>query len=370
MNKLSRRVSIFLPNLRGGGAERAMLKLSGGIAGRGYAVDLVLARAEGIYLDEIPRSVRLVDLHASRTSTSIPALVQYLRRERPAALLSGLHANVIAICARRVAGIPTRVVVSERNALSLRVQHYAAHIRMRLTPWMIRWFYPRADFIVAVSKGVAQELSRITRLTNGRIRVIYNPIVTPELREKAQIRPDHPWFRVGQPPVILAVGRLTVQKDFATLITAFSLVRKHRQARLLILGEGEERKALQALAEQLGVEKDVSLPGFVLDPYPYMSQASLFVLSSRWEGLPGVLIEAMFCGAPLVSTDCPSGPREILQDGRYGELVPVGDVNSLTLAMENALEGKIPHPTEESWKPFALDTVVDQYIGILLEYPF
>jgi glycosyltransferase involved in cell wall biosynthesis len=360
-----KRLAIFVPGLCGGGAERAMLKLARGIAERGYAVDLVLARAEGPYLAEVPESVRLVNLKASRVLISLPALVRYLRRERPEALLSVLHANVIALWARRLAGVPTRVVVSERNTLSHDARR-SPDLRVRLEPQLARRFYPWADGIVAVSKGVADDLAQVTGIPRQRIQVIYNPIVTPDMREKAQAPLKHPWFVPGEPPMLLAVGRLTAQKDFPTLIQAFARVRELRPARLLILGEGQERPALEALVRQLGLEQDVSLPGFVVNPYPYMAQASLFVLSSRWEGLPGVLIEALYCGTPLISTDCPSGPREILAGGQYGELVPVGDAAALARAIETTLASKTPHPPRESWRPFELEVVVSQYINTLL----
>jgi len=329
-----KRLALFVPSMAGGGAERITLTLARGLAERGYAVDLVLAQAEGPYLTEVPGSVRVVDLGASRVLLSLPALVAYLRRERPQAMLSALrHANIIALWARRLAGVPTRVVVSERDTLSLSVQHVRSR-RGRLMPQLIRRFYPWADGVVAISKGVADDLARMTGIPRQRIQVIYNPVVTPELQAKAQAPLEHPWFKPGEPPVLLGTGRLTAQKDFPTLIQAFARVWQARPVRLLILGEGEERPALEALVRKLGLEPDVSLRGFVKNPYPYMAQASLFVLSSRWEGLGNVLIEALYCGAPLISTDCPSGPREILRDGQYGQLVPVGDVTALTQAMK------------------------------------
>jgi len=366
MNGAPTRLSIFVPQMSGGGAQRSMLKLAGGIAARGCAVDLVLARAEGPLLAEVPESVRLVDLKARRLLTSLPALVRYLRREQPVAMLSVLHANIIALLARRLTSVPRRVVVSERNMPSQKARHYASDLRMRLTPQLIRRFYPWADGIVAVSKGVADDLSRVAGIPRERIRVIYNPIVTPELRAKAQAPLEHPWFGSGEPPVILAVGRLTAQKDYPTLIQAFARVRETHPARLLILGEGEERPVLEALVRQLGLEQDVSLPGFILNPYPFMVQGALFVLSSRWEGLPGVLIEALYCGVPLVATDCPSGPREILADGKYGRLVPVGDPLALSRAMEVTLAGNRIRPPKESWLPFEQETVVSQYMNVLL----
>jgi glycosyltransferase involved in cell wall biosynthesis len=350
----------------GGGAQRVALNLSRGIAKHGYRVDLVLAQTTGPYLAEVPESVRVVDLRASRVLSSLPALVRYLRRERPEAMLSAMnYVNIIALCARRLAGVPTRLVVSEHNTLSRSVQ-YASDQRGRLMPQLIKRSYPWADGIVAVSKGVADDLARVTGLSRERIRVIYNPVVTPELQAKAQTPLEHPWFKPGEPPVLLAVGSLTAQKDFPTLIQAFVQVRQVRPARLLILGEGKDRSVLEALVRQLGLEQDIRLPGFVENPYTYMARASLFVLSSRWEGLPTVLIEALSCGTPVISTDCPSGPREILDDGQYGQLVPVGDATALARAIETSLEGERPRPPRESWHPFETETAVSKYINILL----
>jgi glycosyltransferase involved in cell wall biosynthesis len=362
-----RKVALFLPALYGGGAERVVLQLAGGIASRGIAVSLVLARQEGPYLAEIPESVQTVNLKTSRDRQALPALVRHLRKERPSALLSGLHTNLIALWARRLARVSTRVIVVEHNTLSSRVRDDPSDIRMRWMPRLIRWFYPWADGIVAVSHGVADDLARETKIPRNRIRVIYNPTVIPELSEKAKAPLEHPWFQPGQPPVVLGAGRLTRQKDFPTLIKAFAQARKTYPSRLLILGEGEERPALETLVRDLGLQEEVQLPGFVNNPYPYMARAYLFVLSSRWEGLPGVLIEAMFCGTRLIATDCPSGPREILQNGRYGMLVPVGDADVLGQAIETALRGELQPPPPESWQPFELKRVTEEYLDILLE---
>ena len=386
MSKTQRRISIFLAGLYGGGAERTMLNLAEGLARRGYLVDLVLAEAAGPYLAEIPSSVRLVVLNtrprrAARTLGSLPALARYLRRERPEALLSALHhANIVALWAWRLTafcsrnGVPAngtglrgtahRIVIAEQNTFSLWSQQLPAHYRW-LFLRLVRSFYPWADDIVAVSEGTADDLAQAARMSRERIRVIYNPVVTPELRRKARESLEHPWFMTGQPHVVLAAGRLVAQKDFATLIRAFRKVREVHPVRLLILGEGEERPALEALIGQLGLEQEVSLPGFVANPYAYMAHASLFVLSSRWEGLPTVLIEALYCGLPVVATDCPSGPREILQGGRHGQLVPVGDVDALAQAIERALVEPAPAPPRESWIPFEVEGVVDQYISVL-----
>jgi glycosyltransferase involved in cell wall biosynthesis len=343
-----------------------MVNLSRGLADRGYAVDLVLARAEGPYLAEVPRSVLVRDLGAPRVLASLPHLVRYLQRERPSVVLSVMtHANIVALWAKRLAGSSARMVVCEQNTLS-RTARDRTNRRGWLMPGLVKRFYPWADGIVGVSKGVADDLGRMTRLPDGRIHVVHNAAVTREMRERARAPLDHPWFGPGQPPVILAAGRLRAQKDFPTLIEAFARLRRTLRARLVILGEGPERGTLSLLIRKLGVERDVALPGYIADPYPYIARASLFVLSSRWEGLPTVLIEALACGTPVVSTDCPSGPREILADGLYGRLVPVADAQALAQALATSLsEGQQP-PPPESWLPFDTDRVVDQYARLLL----
>ena len=366
MSSSSKRLAIFLPALYGGGAEHTILKLVGGLAVRGYPVDLVLARAQGPFLVQVPDSVNVIDLRTRRDFLSTLPLVRYLRQERPVTLFTGLHTNIIALWARCLARVPTRVVISERNTLSQMVKYQSTDLRVRIMPQLVRWFYPWADVIVAVSEGVADDLRQLQKVSDTRIQVIYNPVITPDLRAQAQADLDLPWFQNGEPPVVLAIGRLTAQKDYPLLIAAFARTLKTHQARLIILGEGEERPALESLIRDLGLEGDVSMPGFVSNPFPYIVRSAAFVLSSRWEGLPGVLIEAMYCGIPLISTDCPSGPREILLDGEYGRLVPMQDVEALSVAICDALDNKIPRPPSESWQRFSLDTVLDQYLEVLI----
>jgi glycosyltransferase involved in cell wall biosynthesis len=363
----SQRLAIFIPSMREGGAERSMIKLAHGLTTHGYGVDLVLAQAEGPHLSEIPASVRVVNLKSRRVLSSLPALMRYLRRERPAALLSVLdYANIVALWARKLVGGPTCIAVNEQNTISISARH-SPQRRQRLMPRLVQRFYPWATHIIGNSQGVADDLSQITKLPRQQIQVIYNPVITPEMQQLAAAPLDHPWFAPGQPPVVLATGRLTQQKDFPTLLQAFAQVRQTHPARLLILGEGAERPALEALVTQLGLDGAVSLPGFVENPYAYMARAALFVLSSRWEGLPTVMIEALCCGLPLVATDCPSGPREILRDSEYGQLVPVGNAPALAQAMLTALTGSGPRPVAASWQRFALEPVVNQYIDLLLK---
>jgi glycosyltransferase involved in cell wall biosynthesis len=360
------RVAIFTANMDGGGAERAMAKLAGGIAEQGYDVDLVLSRAEGHYLAEVPDTVRIVDLDASRVLTSIPALIRYLRRERPAAMLTSMnYVNVVGIWARALARVEIRLVVNEQNALSLEAAN-SPRRRHRLLPRLIGRFYPWADRIVSVARGTADDLARTTGVPRERIEVVHNPIVTPQLMELAKASLDHPWFRPGEPPVVVSVGRLSQQKDFGTLLRAFARVRDRRPARLVILGEGPERRNLETLVAELGLDAAASLPGWVANPYPWMTRAGAYVLSSRWEGLPSVLIEALYCGVPIVATDCLSGPREILDDGEHGLLVPVGNVEELARGIESALAGHVQPPAPASWRPYEQEFVVRRYLDVLV----
>jgi glycosyltransferase involved in cell wall biosynthesis len=280
-------------------------------------------------------------------------------------LTSMNYVNVVGIWARALARVETRLVVNEQNALSLEAAH-SPRRRHRFLPTLIGRFYPWADRIVSVARGTADDLARTTGLPRERIEVVSNPIVTPELMELATAPLDHAWFREGQPPVVVSVGRLSRQKDFGTLLRAFSRVRDHLPARLVILGEGPERASLEALVSELGLEGAVALPGWVSNPYPWMVHAGAYVLSSRWEGLPSVLIEALYCGVPIVATDCLSGPREILDGGEYGLLVPVGDVDALARGIESALAGDVPPPPPVSWRPYEQEFVVRRYLDVLV----
>jgi glycosyltransferase involved in cell wall biosynthesis len=351
--------------MAGGGAERGALKLAEGLAERDFHVDLVLAAAEGPRMDEVPPRVRVVDLRARRVATSVPALARYLRRERPAAIASVLdHANIAVLWARRLAGYRGRVIVIEQNTLSVAARN-GKSLRDRMMPRVVARFYPWADYVVGVSAGVVDDLALYVDLAPERTRVIVNPIVTSDLFEKRAASVDHPWFANGT-PVFVAAGRLQPQKDFPTLLRALGKVVARQPARLLVFGEGPERGRLEALVEELGLGEHVQLPGATDNPYAYMARAAAFVLSSRWEGLPTVLVEALSCGVPVISTDCPSGPHEILAAGRYGALVPVGDVDGLARAMSAALDGRLPSAPRESWRPYEVDAVVDQYVPLMV----
>ena len=361
----SERIALFLPTLQYGGVERVMLNLAGGFAGRGFPVDLLVADPRGEFRSQVPPEVRLVDLGGKRVLASLSALVRYLRRERPAGLLAAMdHTNVVALWARKLAGVPTRIVASSHCLLS-REARAGKLWRSRLMPFFARHFYPWADEVVAVSQGVAGDLARVTGLSRERIQVIYNPVVTPHLLAQAQAPLEHPWFQASSPPVVLAVGRLSIEKDHVTLIRAFSLVRRQRTARLLILGEGKERRALQGLVASLGLGEDVALPGFVENPLAYMARSAVFALSSSFEGFGLVLVEALAAGVPVVSTDCESGPREILEDGELGRLVPGGDPEALARAILQSLDQPRHAPSAKSLQRYSLPAALDSYGHLL-----
>jgi glycosyltransferase involved in cell wall biosynthesis len=335
-------LAIFLPCLFGGGVERVLVNLTRGfveqgLVRQGLKIDIVLAFVEGPYLSLVPPEVRIVDLKCKRLRESLPALVGYLKETKPAVLLTAMEdTNLIALWSRVLAGVSTRVVVSVHNTLSRESQN-STNLKRRMAPYLARGFYPWADSIVTVSQGAAEDLACLG-LSKEQIKVIYNPVVTPDLFEKVTEPVEHPWFEPGSPPVILGVGRLEKQKDFSTLIRAFAQVKQQCSARLMILGEGTERPHLEALVQELGLAEDVSLPGFVANPYAYMARSAVFVLSSLYEGLPTVLIEAMAGGTKVVATDCKSGPAEILENGQYGKLVPVGDIKGIAEAIISTLE--------------------------------
>jgi glycosyltransferase involved in cell wall biosynthesis len=397
-------IALFMPSFEGGGVERVMLTLAEAFSEQGARVDLVVYKTEGPFRDQVPGAIHVVALRAAsavrarlcalaadpgglrtllrpvllplQTPKSLhylPDLVGYLRRARPQVLLSATtKPNLMAIWARHLAGVPSRVVISEHNTLSVDSRFFLKKKRnwhRRFLPPLLARVYPQADAIIAVSHGVAADLSLTTGIARKCITMINNPVVTPALLRKAQLPLDHPWFATGSSPVVLGVGRLHEQKDFPTLIKAFARVRAKQEARLLILGEAKEveyRTELTTLAAQLGVADDVMFPGFVDNPFAYMARAAVFVLSSAWEGFGNVVAEALACGCPVVSTDCPSGPAEILEHGKYGPLVPVGD----DAALAEAILAVLKTPPDRGWlcargARFAVDHIVERYLEVL-----
>jgi len=340
-----------------------MITLADEFLERGIDTDIVLMRREGCLEDSVPSQARVFDLGVHNIILGPPAVAQYLRRRRPSVLLSAGYTNRIALLARELIQASTSIVISEHNVVSNSASNSS------LPDWLLqkltKWTYPLAEQMIAVSEGVADDVSQSLAFRREDFEVVYNPVIGPETFERAEQTVEHPWFSDASTPLILGVGRLVEQKDFSTLLRAFAKVRENRRPRLVILGEGKKRPALEWQAERLGVENAVWMPGFVSNPLKYMAKTSVFTLSSMWEGLGNVLIEAMACGTPVVSTDCSSGPAEILKGGKYGRLVPVGDPSALAAAIEDALDGRVPPAPRSALDRFRRDTVAEQYLDIL-----
>lgn len=344
------------------------LNLARGLADAGRRVDLVLGQAKGPYRELLPAGVRSVDLGRRQMIATLVPLVRYLRHQRPLALVAAMnHASIIALWAARLACTGTPVIAGVRSQLSVEAKRSSLP-GDRVMPLLAKVFFPWACAVVAVSSGVADDLKTVIGLDADLVQVINNPVVTPELGDQARESPDHPWFVEPTLPIVLGAGRLTAQKDFATLIRAFARVRSVRPARLVIIGEGPERRNLEQMLRRFELADCVSLPGFQANPFAWMRCANLFVLSSAWEGLPGVLIQAMACGTAVVSTDCPSGPREILDvdGGPLGALVPVGDAAALSQAILAALsEPPDAGALKRRAADFSMDRVARQYLDLL-----
>ena len=324
--------------MAGGGAERVVLAEARELVRRGHRVDLILSLGGGELRPLLPPEVRVIDIGASRMIGALVPLVRYLRRERPDALHATMWpSTVIAIAAHRIARSKARLMVSDQVALS---QHVTKPRQRALLKRTISLFYPLADVRVQCSDAAADDLTQIGGLERNSIEVITNPVEPPK---RIESKPDVEGLWGGpEGERILSVGSLKDQKNHANLLRAFALL-KRPQAQLMILGEGPLRPELEALADDLKIADRLVMPGFALDQWPFLASADLFVLASDYEGFPLVLAEAMTAGLRVVSTDCPSGPVELLEDGKFGRLVPCRDPDALARAIDEALDEE-PNP--------------------------
>ena len=334
------KIAFFLSQYGQGGVERMLINTARGLAERGHQVDY-LSPADGAFLGALPASIQHHPL-AGGKRRSRTALGAYMDAERPAFVIVGKDDDAAtAIAAKRRSGADVRVVVRPGTTISRRLAGRSAFKRWR-TYRALRRIYRQADGVVANSLGVRDDIAAITGIPATSIHLVRNPVITPDFHRAAEGDLPHPWFGADEPPVLLGAGGLRRQKDFSTLVSAFAQVRQQRPARLVILGTGHLESALRAQGRSLGVEDDLALPGFIENPYPWMANASVFVLSSLWEGSPNVLTEALALGTPVVSTDCPSGPHETLQGGRYGPLTPPGDADAMADAILRTLNAPLP----------------------------
>lgn len=359
------RIAVLLPNLRAGGAERLHLSLANDWLARGFEVEFVLLQPEGELLAQLPPGTHVHALQAPRFRQAIRPLVRYLRHNRPAVLLAAMWPlTSVAVLAARLACGGTRVVISDHSILS---RSYAGRGRlhrcfMRLS---MAATYGAAAACIGVSGGVARDQAALAGIDPDRVTVIHNPAALGQF--DADATSELPTDLPSLPgPLILCVGTLKAVKDHALLVEAFARLPDDLHATLCILGEGELRGALEAQVRGLGLQGRVLLPGYRADPYPYYRQADLFVLSSRHEGFGNVIVEALECGVPVVSTDCPTGPREILQDGRYGRLVPMDDPAAFAAAMAHALqESHDVAALQARASDFLVESISTQYLELL-----
>lgn len=338
---MTMRLLLLMSNFGDGGIERTILNYAHGLTAAGVACDLAIqpkARAEH-YLERLPPQVRLVELKANR-----PAAVE----REVAALLQSTAADALipfrprdyapAVRARERAGSPAKVILHTGLNLGLHLQEPGLRgLRRWKFLYRVHRHWARADGAVCITRGIAEDWRRHKVLPAKRLLVVTNPVIGQEFDELAAQPTGHPWLETKQCPVILGVGRLHSSKNFSLLLRAFALLRRQQACRLIILGEGEKRAMLEQLVEELGIQADVSLPGFHPNPYAWMRAADVFALSSRMEAFGFVLAEALAAGTPVVATDCPTGPREVLEDGRYGALVPPGDAHRLAESLLAAL---------------------------------
>lgn len=362
-------IVLITPTLGGGGAERTTLLLANGLADLGYQVTLAVANIKGEkgkLKSELSNAVELLDLDCDRMINFLIPFSKWLKQHQPDVVVSSqMHTNIIVYTAARLAGYNGKLIAREVSTSSVNLKHLSG-LKKWLTQFVIRYIYQRIHALVAVSKGVADDLSSYVNKTFSKMRVIYDPVITDDLYKKAQQPLAHPWFSEDRGvQVILAVGRLTEAKNYPLLIKAFAQLIKNTPAHLMILGEGEDRTKLEMLISDLGVQDQVSLAGFDNNPFRYMARCDLYVMSSNWEGLPGALIQALALGARVVSTDCPSGPREILKNGLYGTLVKVDCVDSLSTALFQRLrEEKSIRNSMNVGSEFKLNVVLKQYTSL------
>jgi glycosyltransferase involved in cell wall biosynthesis len=389
-----RRIAILLNSFALGGAQRNLITLAKAFSQRGHSVEFLVGRNAGPLQSEVPSTLRIIEFGktprlllpfalgprvlrsptevaalASKDRPSVlarvPSLARYLSRTRPEALLTTLPFNILAaIWAATLAGSDTRVVIRIALTFSTRIARPQAVERM-LIQESRRW-YPRAAAIVAVSEGVARNLQDTLGLPPHRIATVQNPVDHGLVTKLAAAPVDHPWFQ-SEIPVVLGVGRLRPEKDFPTLLRAFAIVRSRRPARLVIVGEGDQRAAIEALARSLAIDGDLWMAGARPNPFPFMARAAALALSSVQEGFPNVLLEALACGCPVVSTDCQSGPAELLEGGRHGRLVPVGDAAEMGRAiLETIAAPRDPDRQRRRAADFSLDAVAGRYLDLLL----
>lgn len=359
-----KKIALFLPNLQGGGAEKVALLLANEFILQDYNVDMVLCNAEGEFLSALHNNIKVIDLKAVGLQDIFKSLLRYLRNEKPDALLALMWPlTLLAVAAFKLARLPGRVVVSDHTTFS-----QSPLLKSRPKRWIfrgsLRVVYPWADARLAVSNGVSTDLVNLGMLNRDSIEVIYNP-VSSNINSLSEEESKDLW-RGFKGKKVVAVGALKWAKNYPALLEAFAILLQEEKAMLSIVGRGELLSKLENKSKQLGIDANVQYVGFSDAPFAWMESADLLVLSSHYEGFGNVLVEAMSVGTPVVSTDCKSGPREILDNGKYGKLVPVNDINALAQAMLESLQQK--HDVEVlklRAADFSVDKVANKYLDVM-----
>jgi len=363
------KISFFIPSMEGGGAERVILNLVNSLCEYDdVTIELVLSEAKGKYMGSISKKVKIINLENNRTLTSLFSLIKYLNRNTPDILISAItHANVIAVLAKIISRKDIKVILTQHTILSNSLK-LSNKIFAMLFLKLIEKTYPLVSKIVTVSKYIEQDTIKIINIEKNKVQTIYNPIMAKNIIKQSLVNLDHDWFSSESPPVILSVGRFTKVKDFATLLHSFKLLREKINARLIILGEGEQRDNLISLAKELGIEKDVQMPGFVENPYQYMARSKVFILTSIYEGFGNVLVEALGCGTSVISTNCPGGVSEILDNGKYGSLVPIGSAELISAELFNVINNEQEVTLAERLKRaevFTVEKITKEYMELI-----
>lgn len=347
------KLAVFLATSGHSGVDRVMKNLIREVAARGIPVDLLRTKLHGPRFDAPVPGVNPIDFSARHVHGCLPGLVRYLRRQRPAALLTDKdRVNRTAIIARWMSGTKTRLAVRTGTTVTANLGDRHG-LERSLQLFSMKRLYAKADAVIFPSRYAADDFLRFTGLPERLVHVAPSPVIDDRFFTLMEEPLDHPWFDADAPPVVLGIGELTERKDFATLIRAFQTVRRRRPCRLMVLGEGKERAKLESLVSALGLAEDVALPGFIENPYPFLKRAAVFVLASRYEGAPVVLMEALGAGVNAVATDCPGGSAEILENGALGSLVPVADAS--------AMAGEILHRLDQPIGPQILKAASLRY---------
>lgn len=355
-------ITLIGQGLSGGGAELSMIRLAENFRGRGFDVRVAVLKKKGRLVDHLPPLLAVDEIGGGRLSC-IPRLARYLRQHRSDAVISFMtYTNFVAIAAQALSLSARRVVVSEHNTYSKSIRRGGL---LRLIYQAAPYAYRLSRKVICVSHGVEEDFAEATSLPRRYLTTVYNPVITDELLTESYAAPGHPWLTSKTVPVLLAVGRLEPQKNYPMMLRAFRRVRETRDCRLIILGEGPLRETLDSEIDALGLRDSVDLHGFAPDAMSHMRAADLFVLSSSWEGLSNVLVEAMAVGCPVVSTDAPHGPREVLRDGAFGPLVPVDDAAALADAIVRSLDNPGDASKRMAWaQSFSVDACAQRYLEI------